>query len=281
MIVRKRRQYVVEHEIVYEWRAGHSWSPPSCWWNAHIMVVKSWRPISVHLAPASAFASYERHVTSPLDHVTTLHLPLPASAHDMIAWRHDQLTALVRFPTPLTRPAACYCCCYFSTPLSATSIFRWIRSEQPEIDAMRRVALPTPLALPPKIATEDGFVAMQGIFVEFENQGSTDVIRESFEEDSKKKSAIWSVDNAGKDWKNVSVICFLTCHFFGIFMVSIKLQMQQIFVTSRRNFTQEIKHGHVPPWRLMFIFIYIKIYDRGLLTTINSINSRSISLIVN
>lgn len=64
---------------------------------------------------------------------------------------------------------------------------------------MRRVALPTPLALPPKIATEDGFVAMQGIFVEFENQGSTDVIRESFEEDSKKKSAIWSVDNAGKD----------------------------------------------------------------------------------
>ena len=40
---------------------------------------------------------------------------------------------------------------------------------------------------------------MQGIFVEFENQGSTDVIRESFEEDSKKKSAISSVDNAGKD----------------------------------------------------------------------------------
>ena len=70
--------------------------------------------------------------------------------------------------------------------------------KQPEIDAMRRVALPTRLAFPPKIATEGGFVAMQGIFVEFENQGSTDVIRESFEEDSKKKSAIWSVDNAGK-----------------------------------------------------------------------------------
>lgn len=26
--------------------------------------------------------------------------------HGMIAWRHDQLTALVRFPTPLPRPAA-------------------------------------------------------------------------------------------------------------------------------------------------------------------------------
>lgn len=63
--------------------------------------------------------------------------PTTSLGHDMIAWRHDQLTALVRFPTPLTRPAACYCC-YFSTPShSSTSIFRWIRFEQPEIDAMR------------------------------------------------------------------------------------------------------------------------------------------------
>lgn len=52
---------------------------------------------------------------------------------------------------------------------------------------------------PPKIDTEGGFDAMPTIFEELENHGSTGAKRESFEGDSKKKSAILSVDSAGKD----------------------------------------------------------------------------------
>lgn len=101
---------VVDREILHEWRAGHSWSPPSCRWNAYIMVVKSFQPTSARLAPASASANHARHVTSQLNHVTALRLPL----HDQ-ASRHDRMTsqpADCASTVPYSFSSSCRYCCY-------------------------------------------------------------------------------------------------------------------------------------------------------------------------
>lgn len=107
-------------------------------------------------------------------------------AHDMIAWRHDQLTALVRFPTPLTRPAAACCLLLLLLLLlCSTSIFRWIRFERSEIDAMRCVAR---FARPPRIGSEGDFDAMTKLFVEIGKQSSRQMLHKNYSKNILKRN---------------------------------------------------------------------------------------------
>lgn len=53
VVYHRRKQSCIERKIIREWRAGHSWSPPSCQWNVCIMVAASKRgPSHDCLVPA-------------------------------------------------------------------------------------------------------------------------------------------------------------------------------------------------------------------------------------